>query len=167
MELFDAIKTRRSIRRYEEGFVVPFEELQKIIEAGMYAPSAMRKMPWEFLVITDQTILDKIEKEHQYASFATSAGAMIAVCEDVRASHAGMGVIDVSMAAQNMMLAAHAMGYGTCFCGVYPQTDAKFGILLNVPEYIRIVGFISIGKTIETKGHQERYDPLKVHVNRW
>ena len=72
MELIEAIKSRRSIRQYEEGFVIPFEDLKKIIEAGMYAPSAMRRMPWEFLVITDQVLLSTIEKTHNYAAFATS-----------------------------------------------------------------------------------------------
>lgn len=167
MEFFDLVKTRRSIRHYESGFVVPFEDIKKIIEAGMYAPSAMRKMPWEFMVITDQVLLSKIEKEHKYAAFATSAGVMIAVCEDTRASHAGMGVLDVAMASQNMMLAAHDLGYGTCFCGVYPETDEKFGELIQVPSYVRVIGLIAVGKSIETKPTPERYDELKVHVNRW
>lgn len=167
MELFDAIKTRRSIRHYQTGFVVQFEDLKKIVEAGMYAPSAMRKMPWEFLIITDQVLLDKIEKTHKYAAFTTSAGAMIAVCEDTEKSHAGMGVLDVALASQNIMLAAHALGYGTCFCGVYPETDKEFGELLQVPNNIRVIGLIAIGKPIETKGIPERYDPLKVHINKW
>lgn len=167
MEFFDVLKERRSIRHYEEGFIVPFEDIKKIIEAGMYAPSAMRKFPWEFLVITDQVLLQKIEKEHKYASFASSAGVMIAVCEKESVSHAGMGVIDVAMASQNMMLAAYALGYGSCFCGVYPETHEKFADVLQVPKDVRVIGLISLGKPIETKGVPERYDELKVHVNRW
>lgn len=167
MELFEAIKTRRSIRQYEDGFVVPFEDLKKIIEAGMYAPSAMRRMPWEFLIITDQILLDKIEKTHKYASFATSAGAMIAVCMDKEKEHSGMGVIDVSLASQNIMLAAHAMGYGTCYCGVYPERHEEFADLLQIPPHVDLIGLIAIGKPIETKPVPERYDDLKVHVNRW
>lgn len=167
MEFFDVVKQRRSIRIYEEGFVVPFDDVKKIIEAGMYAPSAMRKFPWEFLVITDQVLLQKIEKEHKYASFASAAGMMIAVCERSEISHAGMGVLDVAMAAQNIMLAAHDLGYGTCFCGVYPETHEQFGEILQVPSGVRVMGLISVGKSIETKPVPERYDELKVHVNRW
>lgn len=167
MEIFDVIKERRSIRLYEEGFVVPFEDVKKIIEAGMYAPSAMRKFPWEFLVITDPVLLQKIEKEHRYAAFSSAAGMMIAVCEKTSVSHAGMGVIDVAMASQNLMLAAHALGYGTCYCGVYPETHEKFGEILQVPSDVRVIGLIALGKPLETKPVQERYDELKVHVNRW
>lgn len=167
MEFFDVVKERRSIRHYEEGFVVPFDDIKKILEAGMFAPSAMRRFPWEFLVITDQVILQKIEKEHQYASFASSAGVMIAVCEKESVSHAGMGVLDVAMASQNIMLAAHALGYGTCFCGVYPETHEKFNELLQVPKDVRVIGLISLGKPIEIKPTPARYNELKVHVNRW
>ena len=167
MEIFDAIKTRRSIRQFEEGFVVPFEDIKKILEAGMYAPSAMNRQPWEFMVITDQVLLSHIQKEHKYASFATSAGVMIAVCEDTNKSHAGMGPLDVALASQNIMLAAHAMGYATCFCGVYPETDEKFGALLQVPPQIKVIGLIALGKPIETKGAKERYVSEKIHINRW
>ncbi|MBO7245002.1 MAG: nitroreductase family protein [Alphaproteobacteria bacterium] len=167
MEFFDVVKERRSIRHYEEGFVVPFDDIKKILEAGMFAPSAMRRFPWEFLVITDQVILQKIEKEHQYASFASSAGVMIAVCEKESVSHAGMGVLDVAMASQNIMLAAHALGYGTCFCGVYPETHEKFNELLQVPKDVRVIGLISLGKPIEIKPTPARYNEFKVHVNRW
>ena len=167
MEFFDVVKERRSIRHYEEGFVVPFDDIKKILEAGMFAPSAMRRFPWELLVITDQVILQKIEKEHQYASFASSAGVMIAVCEKESVSHAGMGVLDVAMASQNIMLAAHALGYGTCFCGVYPETHEKFNELLQVPKDVRVIGLISLGKPIEIKPTPARYNEFKVHVNRW
>lgn len=167
MELNDAIKTRRSIRQYEEGFVVPFEDLRKIIESGMYAPSAMKRMPWEFMIITDQVLLDKIEKTHNYAAFATTAGTMIAVCLDKNKEYAGMGVIDVSLASQNIMLQAHEMGYGTCYCGVYPERHAEFNEILQVPPHVDVIGLIAIGKSIETKGCSERYDETKVHVNRW
>lgn len=167
MEFFDVLRERRSIRHYEEGFVVPFEDVKKILQAGMYAPSAMRKFPWEFLVITDQVMLQKIEKEHKYAAFSSAAGIVIAVCEKTSLSHAGMGVIDVAMASQNIMLAAHDLGYGTCFCGVYPETHEKFGDLLQVPRDVRVIGLIALGKSIETKPIPERYDELKVHINRW
>ena len=167
MELIEAIKSRRSIRQYEEGFVIPFEDLKKIIEAGMYAPSAMRRMPWEFLVITDQVLLSTIEKTHNYAAFATSAGAMIAVCLDKNKEHAGMGVIDVSLASQNMMLMAHEMGYGTCYCGVYPERHEEFNKILQVPPHVDVIGLISIGKPLETKGCPPRYDENKVHINKW
>ena len=109
----------------------------------------------------------KIEKEHQYASFASSAGVMIAVCEKESVSHAGMGVLDVAMASQNIMLAAHALGYGTCFCGVYPETHEKFNELLQVPKDVRVIGLISLGKPIEIKPTPARYNEFKVHVNRW
>lgn len=167
MEIFEAIKTRRSIRQYEDGFVVPFEDVKQILTAGMDAPSAMNRQPWEFMVITDQVLLSQIEKEHKYAGFATTAGTMIAVCEDTNKSHAGMGVLDVALASQNIMLAAHSMGYATCFCGVYPETDEMFGALLQVPPHVRVIGLIALGKPIETKGVKENYKPEKIHINRW
>lgn len=167
MDIFEAIKTRRSIRHYEPNFKVPEKDLNQILEAGMYAPTAMRREPWEFMVITDQVILDKIEKNHPYAAFLSDAGTAIMVCEDMNLEYEGKGVIDVSLASQNIMLMAHALGYGTCYCGIYPGREETFAELLNLPPNIVVIGMIVLGKPIVMPGVKTRWRPERVHINKW
>lgn len=167
MEVFEAILNRRSIRRYESGFIVPEKDVRQILEAGMYAPTAMRREPWEFFVITDQVLLQEIEKVHPYAAFLSDAGTAIVVCENMELEYEGKGVIDVSLASQNIMLAAYALGYGTCYCGVYPGREELFSQLLQTPSHIRPVGLIALGKPTTQPGFPKRFQPDKIHINRW
>ena len=167
METIETITNRRSIRKYEADFKVSESDIKKILEAGMYAPSAMHKEPWEFIVYTDNEKLKLIQENHPYASFLNDAGTGILVCLDVSQEYNGMGIVDVSVASQNIMLMAHDMGYGTCFCGIYPDKCEKFNTLLNLPEHIVPIGLIALGKPLSSPHKPERYDETKVHFNNW
>ncbi len=167
MDLFDTILTRRSIRAYEQGLKIGQEDLNKIMRAAMYAPSAMHKEPWHFIVVQDDAMIQKISMLHPYAHFIIDAGTAIFVCEDTSKSHAGMGIIDTSLASQNIMLSAHALGYGTCYCGVYPLYDGMFDPLLSLPPHIKIHGLIALGTPTKIPTTNERFTPNKIHYEKW
>ncbi len=169
MELMKAIKERRSIRAYDASKPVTDEVLKTILTAAMYAPSAMNKRPWEFVVIRDTQVLEQIRDIHPYAGFITEAGTAVAVCGNVPDSYGNYAPIDVALATQNMMLAAHDLGYGTCYCGTYVDEPwaRQIGQWLNLPEGVEMYGLIVIGTPLKDKEVPERFEAAKIHYNIW
>ena len=108
MDVLEAIFTRRSIRRYSDERIDDVI-VDKILHAAMYAPSAVNKQPWHFIVFEDKTTKDAIMKFHQNAGMLKEAQKCILVCYDEKLQHdEGYGIIDCSAATQNILLAAHA-----------------------------------------------------------
>ena len=169
MELMQAIKERRSVRQYNASKPITDADLKTVLTAAMYAPSAMNKQPWDFIVIRDEQVLEQIREIHPYAGFITEAGTAVAVCGNTHESYATYAPIDVALATQNMMLAAHDLGYGTCYCGTYTD-EAWVGQIkkwLNVPEHVEMYGLIVIGTPLKNKDVPERFEESKIHYNMW
>lgn len=171
MSLFEAIDTRRSVRVYT-GEAVSDADIERMLKAAMMSPSAVNERPWEFVVIRDKARLDKVGEVNRYAAFAKSAPLAILVClneEKVKAP--GMGVIDVSMASENLLLAARALNLGAVFTGIFPEAERIKGFreLCELPETVTPIGLIVIGhpKNPEAKRADGRYDPAAVHWNTW
>ncbi|MBU2496218.1 MAG: nitroreductase family protein, partial [Candidatus Omnitrophica bacterium] len=82
MDAIEALNTRRSIRKFKEGKISK-DTINKILGAGMSAPSAINEQPWHFVVITEKNILEKIPELHPHASMATKATIAILVCGDL------------------------------------------------------------------------------------
>lgn len=170
MELFEAIKTRRSVRAYQADKPIGHEDLMKIMTAAMYAPSALNKQPWEFLVVNEAPLIEEIVKVHPYAGFIAEAKTGVIICENIDVANAGYGATDVAMAAQNFLLAAHGLGYGACFSGLYPDPSrmTSFTNLFKLPINIRPIGLIVIGTPKNpTSQMPNRFDETKIHFNKW
>jgi len=164
-----SILTRRSIRRFTAQ-PVSDEIIQELLHAAMSAPSAGNEQPWEFVVITDRKILDEIPKVHPYAQMCREAPAAILVCSDVtRESHQGFWVQDCSAATENILIAANDKGLGAVWVGVYPREDRVEGLrkLVGLPAYIIPFALIPVGYPAETKPPSGRFDPSRVHENKW
>jgi nitroreductase len=117
----DAIHNRRSIRKYLDKPVPP-DVLRQVLSAAMYAPSACNQQPWQFVVLDDRKLLREVPKINSYAAMAAQAPVAILVCGDSSLETVpGYWVIDCSAAVQNLLLAAHALGLGAVWTGVYPQ----------------------------------------------
>jgi len=144
MDAVEVIKTRRSIRVYKDKEVEP-EKLLACLEAARWAPSAGNGQPWEFLVVTDDETRRKLSGVHPYARFLVKAPAILAFIADPTKSQRTCS-IDASLAAENFMLAAHAMGLGTCWAGVY-DTNLETPIkgVLGIPKELRVLCLISVG----------------------
>ena len=110
MEVFAAVQSRRSVRGYAHA-EVPKEKIEKILEAGRRAPSAMNAQPWHFIVVTDLENRRLISKSGRYAGFLKESPVVIVGCGDSEASPKWY-VVDVSIALQSMVLTATAEGLG-------------------------------------------------------
>jgi len=142
LEGIKLLKTRRSIREFTDKKIEK-DKLEKIVETARYAPTANNVQPWQFVVVTDE---DKIKKLEDYIDQGKEFPACIAVfTEDVK-HH----LEDGSNATTYIMLAAKELGLGTCWIGSYgkPYTsDVKK--LLNVPEKYKLVSMVTIGYPAE------------------
>jgi len=169
MEVLEAIFTRRSIRQFT-GRTISEEDLKTVIKAGFCAPSAHNKQPWHFVIVRDKAALENISKVHPYAKMLPQAGCGIIVCGDKnKEGMAGFLIEDCSAAMQNMLLAAHGLGLGAVWCGLYPVTQLTkpVGELVNLPPEMVPVGMVVIGYKAEEKENMDRYDDSKVHIEQW
>ena len=143
MEFFETIRKRRSIRNYT-GTPIPRSDLEAIVDAGRMAPSGNNVQPWDFIVVTDQEMIQELKIA---AGWMEKAGAIIAVVLDPASR---WWLEDGSAAIENMLLACAALGYGACWLEGYtlPLED-KFKVLLGMPGHKRLLTLIPIGVPVE------------------
>ena len=164
-----AIFNRRSIRKYTDK-VVAEELIEQILRSGMAAPSAGNEQPWHFIVINDRDVLNEIPKFHPYSQMLKEASHAIVVCGDRSLQkYDGCWVQDCSAAMQNMLLMAQDIGLGSVWLGVYPREDRVKCLkeLLSLPENVTPLSIMSIGYPAETKEPADRFNPSRIHTNRW
>ena len=159
---------RRSIRKYT-GEKIPEDDIKILLEAAMNAPSAHNKQPWHFIVIDDREILDAIPKYHQYSKMLEKASHAIVVLGDLDIQETDFWIHDCSAALENILIAAHAMGYGAVWLGVHPHETLIDGTkeLLDVPENVIPLGIVSLGVPAEEKPPRSNYKEERVHKNKW
>lgn len=170
METIEAIFTRRSIRKFVDTPVEP-EKIEMLLKAAMYAPSAVNEQPWRFLVLNDKVLFPSIIKVHPYATMLKTAPLAILLCGDLKLEKVpGNWVLDCSCAAQNILLAAHALGLGAVWAGVYPEEDRiqALATLFTLPENIVPFSLIGVGYPdgILPKP-PERFKSERISLNVW
>ena len=176
MDIFEAIKTRRSIRRYSDR-PVEDEKLRSVLEAVHMAPSWANMQCWRLVVVKDKARKEKISELSYVESYFAPKGyksnpsmkalaeapVVIVLCADPAQSGVLWGqnyyLTDAGIAAQTMMLAARGLGLGTVFVGVYDED--KLRGLLNIPAAIRIVGLFPLGYAVEGKKEGPARKPLQ------
>ena len=169
MDTLDAIHTRRSIRTYLDR-PVPEELIQKLLAAAMQAPSARNQQPWQFVVIDDRAILAKIPTFMPNAAMAGKAPLAILVCGDLNLEESeGYWVVDCAAAVENMLLAAHALGLGAVWCGVYPREPRMVSLrqLVGLPKNVIAHSLVVLGYGAEQIPAEVRYRPERVRRNHW
>jgi nitroreductase len=167
--LLDLIHARRSIRKYT-GEPVGESDIEEILDAAMAAPSAGNQQPWHFVVMRDRALLSAVPVFHPHARMAEQATIAILVCGDpTLEKHQGMWVQDCSAATENLLLAVAAKGLGAVWCGVHPRQERADGFirLLGLPSHVVPFAFVPIGHPDETKPPARRYNPDRVHRDRW
>jgi nitroreductase len=144
MDAIKAIRDRRSIRKYKSDEVEE-EDLQTILQAGRWAPSASNKQPWHFIIIQKQEMRERLADIHDYGRFMRESPVVIVVLGDPT-KHPRYYLADPHQAVQNMLLAAHSLGLATCWMGVRDtDLEPQFREALNIPENLRVVCSISLG----------------------
>lgn len=169
MNTLEAIVSRRSIRKFETR-PVPQEFVDQLLKAAMYAPSAKNYRPWHFLVINERTKLDELSNLHPSAKMLKTASLAILVCGDRNLDPMdGYLAINASAATQNILLAAHELGLGSVWIGVFPREERVDELVsyFNFPENILPVNLIALGWPGEERPIPERVEPEKIHYNNW
>jgi len=169
MEVLEAIHTRRSIRKYEER-PVPEEMIRQVLGAAMMAPTARDQRPWHFLVIDDRKLLAEIPTVCPNAPMAARAPLAILVCAELALEKSpGYWVVDCAAAVENMLLAAHGLGLGAVWCGVYPRGPRIEGLrrMFALPEGVNPHSLVLFGYPAEQRTSEDRYDAARVHRNGW
>lgn len=166
------IMTRTSVRAYSDR-EVKSEQIDTLLHAAMAAPTAGNKQPWRFVVIDDRAILDSIGENFNTMTMAKQASVAVVMCGDVTATFDGEGqgywIQDVSAASENLLLAAHAMGLGAVWCGIYPimARVEQFSEMLHLPENIIPMGCICVGYPAGETTPKDKWKPEYIHYNNW
>lgn len=165
MDLFEAIQSRRSVRKYKKDQPVEDEKLQKILEACIASPSAHNGQPWEFIVIKKEETLKAISKETAYGQFLADVPMGVAIVLNPKLSQS-FHMVDGGILTQNFALAAHALGLATCWVGTMNRDKVKE--MLNIPKEKILLTILPLGypdgkfpqiprKPLKGLVHQEKY----------
>ncbi|MGQ9680399.1 MAG: nitroreductase family protein [Candidatus Bathyarchaeia archaeon] len=145
MDVMEAIRTRRSIRKYKKG-KIPEKDLIEIFTAAQLAPSAGNKQPWRFVVVRDPEKIKELAMLANNQMWIADAGAVIAALAMDKGSpevYPKWAERDVMIAVEHMVLAAWSLGYGTCWVGAFDEEKVKG--FLGVPEKMTVIILLPIG----------------------
>lgn len=167
MNKVDLLFERHSVRQYTDEAVAP-QDLELILQAGLSAPSAVNSQPWELLVVQDRTRLNKCATIRKFWGMLAKAPLAILVnanLDGYKGSSKDFFLQDCSAAAENMLLAATALGYGGVWLGVHPLAEPQEQLreLFQIPKEIIPVVLLSIGKPLTPAERKPRVAPDKVH----
>ncbi|QLH75612.1 MAG: nitroreductase family protein [Methanomassiliicoccales archaeon] len=165
----DVLFSRRSIRRYKDR-PVGDDDIHYILRAAMSAPSAGNERPWHFITIKERASLDKIMSFQPYSQMLKEAPMAILVCGDEKLEkYKGFWPQDCSAAMENMLLAACSRGLGAVWLGIYPVEDRIRPMRehMGLPEHVVPFALMALGHPNEEKPTNNRYDPSRVHSERW
>ena len=167
MNTSEAIRARRSIRKYEKGVVIPKAHIEQLLEAAMMAPSARNGRPWEFVVVKDPAIKEQIRQAHPYCNHITDATLAIVICgvPSVESPYKeGFWPQDCAAACENLLLQAWELGWGTCWCGVHPDKERATALQQILQVQSVPLALITVGRPAETPDARGFYDAAKVKV---
>lgn len=150
MDAIEAINKRRSVRSYT-GASIPREDLLQIVDAGRQAASGNNRQPWEFIIVTDREMIERLKVA---ALWMEHAAAIIAVILDPSSR---WWLEDGSAAVENMLIAATALGYGSCWLEGYTlEREDEFKALLGVPVEKRLFTLVPVGVPAEWPTKQKK-----------
>lgn len=154
MDVLEVIRRRRSIRAYTNEDVSE-ENIEKLIDAATWAPSAGNIQPWEFVIVRDAGTKRRLSTAALDQRFIEEAPVVIVVCANEarsgrRYDQRGRTLYclqDTAAATQNILLTAYALGLGTCWIGAFHEEGVKKA--LNAPTGMRPVAIIPVGHPAE------------------
>ncbi|MHA1129580.1 MAG: nitroreductase family protein [Candidatus Helarchaeota archaeon] len=151
MQFFEVVDRRRSIRNFRREKKIPREDLEKILETAVKAPSAGNRQSWEFIVVTREEVKMGLAKAALSQTFLAQAPVVVVVCANKLRSAEVYGqrgselycIQDTAAAIQTMLLTITALGYGSCWIGAFNESSVK--TILHLPHEIRPVAILPIG----------------------
>lgn len=172
-DVLAAIATRTSVRKFDSTKPVDDATVEKLLRAAMAAPTAMDRRPWEFVVVRDPARLKIFAEKLPYSRVGDGATVAIVVCGNLDNGLQGRSkeywIQDCSAATENLLLAAHGLGLGAVWTGVYPGEDrvAVVREALGIPETHMPLNVIPIGYPAERPKPKDKWAPVKVHLDIW
>ncbi len=157
--VLEAIFTRRSVREYKDE-PVDYQLLEKILEAGSWAPSGLNNQPWRFAIVTDEDLKSQFEPLTKYARIIKGAKALLPIFIDKEVmynevkDHQAIGAC-----IQNMLLAAHSLGLGAVWLGEILKSAEQVRTLLQLPDNLELMAVIALGYPAR-KDQKSRRHPL-------
>jgi nitroreductase len=143
MDALEAIRKRRSVRKFT-GELISREDLEKIVDAGRLAATGSNRQPWDFVVVTDREMIDKLTVVGKWMD---KAGAIIAVVLD---PYSRWWMEDGSAAIENMLIASTALGYGSCWVeGDSQPHEEMCKTLLGIPKGKRLLALVPVGVPVD------------------
>lgn len=139
MDVIDAIKNRRAVRKFSRQFV-PDDVLNTILSAGGRSQSSKNTQPWRFLVIRDRSTLETLSTLGDFAGHLAGANFAVVLVGTVEST---WNSFDLGQAAAQMQLAAHELGVGSCIAAIYQRDEAKHA--LGIPADHSVFCAISFG----------------------
>ena len=165
----NVIFKRRSIRRFLDKPLEP-EKIERILRAGMQAPSAHNNQRWEFIVVTDKEKREVLSKFGLYTGMIAQAPASIIIMGkyDDEALNPWFEQ-DLGACTENILLQIVEEGLGGCWMGFYPNKDMvrKVKKYFNVPEKVMPFGVVALGYSPDENHFIDRFDKSKVHYNKY
>jgi nitroreductase len=146
MDLYEAIKTRKSVRRFQN---LPVEEstVNKILGAARLAPSANNSQEWRFVIVRNPETRKALADAASRQDFVAEAPVVIVCCAETEGEVMRNGLlrypVDVTLAIDHLMLAAAAEGLGTCWVGAFNPGRVK--AILDIPKGVEVVAVLPLG----------------------
>lgn len=166
--MLDAIFNRRSVRSFTDE-PVSTVDLDTLIRAALFAPSARNKQPCHFIVCDDADMQKKFQSVQPFSKMLDTAPILILVCGDTSAAAKGFYTEDCAAATQNLLLAAHELSLGACWLGITPNSElqTKIGEFFGLPEGILAFCGIALGHPAKISDAPPRQIETKIHKNVW
>ena len=157
MEITEAIRSRRSIRKYQDR-PIEEEKLLRVLDTGRMAPSARNLQDWKFIVVRDQDKRKMLSEAANGQPYVEKTSAVIVGCatepENIMPCGQYCYPIDLAIALDHMSLAATAEGLGSCWIGAFQEDKVKE--ILDIPEKIRVVAMLILGYPAESPAARPR-----------
>ncbi len=159
--VFDTLKKRRSIRKYKKQ-PVENKKIEKLIETLVRSPSSRNQNPWEFIIVTNETILGQLSKsKHQGSAFLKNAPLGIVVCGDRKRSD--VWVEDCSIASILVQIVAESLHLGSCWIQIRKRmhsdsmsSESYVRKVIDIPSRLKVESIIAIGYPDEEKIPRDR-----------
>lgn len=163
----DSIFHRVSIRKYTEA-PVEEEKVEKILRAAFAAPSAQNQQPWEYYVVTNREILERLSGVSPYSICLAKAPMAIVSCYYIETERPIYVLEDLSAATENILLEADAQGLGAVWLGIAPDQGRMERVkdILQIPDGLEAFSIIAMGYPLRQKEQQDRFKPERVHYIR-
>lgn len=168
--VIENILTRTSIRKFKQQ-PVEAAKVETMLRAAMAAPTAMNRQPWHFVVVDDKNVLNTLAGQGRRGDMLRNAPLAIVICGDMEKAPDGVArdfwIQDTSAATENLLLAAHGLGLGAVWTGLYPITEraGQVAQILGMPETIIPLCTVIVGYPDEQPAPKDKWKPENVSYN--